>query len=113
MADVVIDKFSTINKLMDFLSNHLVIPPDDISNVPYVYIDGSYNSETNIWGYGGFLDVNGRRYPMIGQGKDVSKLRNVYGEIMGCMTAVKQAQSLGIKHLVIYYDYNGIEGWAA
>lgn len=113
MSDVVIDKFSTINKLMDFLSNHLVIPPDDISNVPYVYIDGSYNSETNTWGYGGFLDVNGRRYPMIGQGKDVSKLRNVYGEIMGCMTAVKQAQSLGIKHLVIYYDYNGIEGWAA
>jgi ribonuclease H len=113
MSDVVIDKFSTINKLMDFLSNHLVIPSDDISNVPYVYIDGSYNSETNTWGYGGFLDVNGRRYPMIGQGKDVSKLRNVYGEIMGCMTAVKQAQSLGIKHLVIYYDYNGIEGWAA
>lgn len=112
MSDVVIDKFSTINKLMDFLSNNLVIPPDDISNVPYVYIDGSYNSETNTWGYGGFLDVNGRRYPMIGQGKDVSKLRNVYGEIMGCMTAVKQAQSLGIKQLVIYYDYNGIEGWA-
>lgn len=113
MSDVVIDKFSTINKLMDFLSNHLKIPPDDISNIPYVYIDGSYNSETNTWGYGGFLDVNGRRYPMIGQGKDVSKLRNVYGEIMGCMTAVKQAQSLGIKQLVIYYDYNGIEGWAA
>lgn len=113
MADVVIDKFSTINKLMDFLSNNLIIPPDDISTIPYVYIDGSYNSETNTWGYGGFLDVNGRRYPMIGQGKDVSKLRNVYGEIMGCMTAVKQAQSLGIKHLVIYYDYNGIEGWAA
>ena len=61
MSDVVIDKFSTINKLMDFLSNNLVIPSDDISNVPYVYIDGSYNSETNTWGYGGFLDVNGRR----------------------------------------------------
>lgn len=112
MSDVVIDKFNTINKLMDFLSHNLVIPPDNISNIPYVYIDGSYNSETNTWGYGGFLDVNGRRYPMIGQGKDVSKLRNVYGEIMGCMTAVKQAQSLGIKQLVIYYDYNGIEGWA-
>lgn len=49
MAGIVIDKFSTINKLMDFLSNHLKIPPDDISNIPYVYIDGSYNSETNTW----------------------------------------------------------------
>lgn len=108
-----VDDFSTIHKVMDFLSNRLVLPSDPSSKIPYTYIDGSYNPETNTWGYGGFLDVNGKRYPMMGQGKDESKLRNVYGEIMGCMAAVKQAQSLGIRQLVVYYDYNGIEGWAA
>ena len=39
-------------------------------------------------------------------------MRNVAGEICGSMAAMKKAVELGLKELVIYYDYMGIEMWA-
>ena len=39
-------------------------------------------------------------------------MRNVAGEILGCMSAVQRALYLGIKAIDIYYDYAGIEMWA-
>ena len=39
-------------------------------------------------------------------------MRNVAGEILGSMAAVEKAIELGLKELVIYYDYMGIEMWA-
>lgn len=39
-------------------------------------------------------------------------MRNVAGEILGSMAAVKRAVELGLPEIVIYYDYMGIEMWA-
>ena len=36
-------------------------------------------------------------------------MRNVAGEIAGCMAAVKKAIELGLSELDIYYDYSGQE----
>ena len=80
----------------------------------YAFVDGSFNSLTSVYGYGGFLIVNGDRYVLQGSGCDpeMAGMLNVAGEIMGSMAAMEKAIELGVKELAIYYDYMGIEMWA-
>lgn len=80
----------------------------------YAFVDGSFNSVTGVYGYGGFLIVHGEKYILQGSGDDaeMASMRNVAGEILGSMAAVKKAMELGLKELAIYYDYMGIEMWA-
>ena len=44
--------------------------------------------------------------------EEMASMRNVAGEISGCMAAVDKAIELGLKELDVYYDYSGIEMWA-
>ena len=85
-----------------------------VPNGPYAFVDGSFNPETKVYGYGGFLDVHGRRFPIMGSGNDpeMASMRNVAGEIEGSMAAVKKAEELGLREMTILYDYKGIEEWA-
>jgi ribonuclease HI len=87
---------------------------DPAPDRPYAFVDGSFNSVSGVYGYGGFLVSGGRKYLLQGSGNDpeMTSMRNVSGEILGCMAAVRQALSLGLGELVIYYDYLGIEMWA-
>lgn len=80
----------------------------------YAFVDGSYNEVTKVYGYGGFLIANGKKYIMQGKGaeEEMASMRNVAGEISGCMAAVEKAVELGLSSLNIYYDYSGIEMWA-
>lgn len=80
----------------------------------YAFVDGSYNATTGVYGYGGFVVKGDNRYEVKGNGNDaeMASMRNVAGEIEGAMAAVRLAMTLGIKKLVIYYDYKGIEMWA-
>lgn len=81
---------------------------------PYAFVDGSFNADTKAYGYGGFLDVDGRRFPLMGSGNDpeLASMRNVAGEIYGSMAAVHKAEELGLRKITILYDYMGIEQWA-
>ncbi len=85
-----------------------------IGTLPYAFVDGSYNIATKVYGYGGFLVHDGVREVLQGHGDDpeMASMRNVSGEVGGSMAAIKRAIELGIKELVIYYDYMGIEMWA-
>ena len=80
----------------------------------YAFVDGSFNKATHTYGYGGFLVTDNEKYVLQGADNDVemATMRNVAGEIKGAEAAVKKAIELGIKELVIYYDYMGIEMWA-
>lgn len=80
----------------------------------YAFVDGSYNAVTGVYGYGGFLIANGEKYVLQGSGEEaeMASMRNVAGEILGSMAAVEKALELGLKELVVYYDYMGIEMWA-
>lgn len=80
----------------------------------YAYVDGSYNAATGVYGFGGFLMNNGDKYILSGSGsdKDMASMRNVAGEILGSMAAVKRAIELGAEHIDIYFDYMGIRAWA-
>ena len=79
----------------------------------YAFTDGSYNPKTMVYGYGGFLVHDGCRYELTGSGNDadIAGSRNVAGEVLGAMAAVKKAMELGIKKLTLYYDYEGIKKW--
>lgn len=80
----------------------------------YAYVDGSFNSVTGVYGYGGFLVAAGERYLLQGCGDDpeLAAMRNVAGEVAGSMAAMRKAMELGLRKLTIYYDYSGIEMWA-
>ena len=80
----------------------------------YAFVDGSFNKVTHTYGYGGFLVTDNEKYVLQGADNDaeMATMRNVAGEIKGAEAAVKKAIELGIKELVIYYDYMGIEMWA-
>ena len=83
--------------------------------LPYAFVDGSFNPETKVYGCGGFLfDDNNERHPIQASGDDeeMASMRNVAGEILGATLAIKKALELGLPKLTIYYDYEGIKHWA-
>lgn len=91
----------------------------DLDNIDiYAFVDGSFNSKTNIYGCGGFL-VNKtknqeKRYIIQGFGADseMASMRNIAGELMGSKLAIEKALDLKLPELTIFYDYSGIEMWA-
>ena len=104
-------------KYLDGVSTGKEITADtQINDLPevFAFTDGSYNVKTKVYGYGGFLVANGKRFILQGNGSDpeLAAMRNVAGEIAGSEAAVRKAIELGFKELSIYYDYAGIEQWA-
>lgn len=83
-------------------------------DMPYAFVDGSFNQYTGVYGYGGFLCVGNEKYPLMGSddNKEVASMRNIAGEIAGAMAAVAKAEELGLREMKIFYDYKGIEQWA-
>ena len=84
------------------------------SDIPYAFVDGSFNGATCTYGYGGFLMHDGIKEVLQGAGSDVemASMRNVAGEVLGSMAAIKKAIELNLTEIAIYYDYTGIEQWA-
>ena len=108
--------FGTIAEAEAFLQGLEATPVtnDAKADKPYAFVDGSYNIATGVYGYGGFLIVGDEKHVLQGSGneEEMASMRNVAGEILGSMAAVQKALELGLKELVIYYDYMGIEMWA-
>ena len=80
----------------------------------YAYVDGSFHTGRNVYGYGGFLVHHGKKEILQGAGadKEMASMRNVAGEILGSMAAIEKALKLGLPEITVYYDYAGIELWA-
>lgn len=87
---------------------------EGITQSAYAFVDGSYNSKTGVYGYGGFLVVEGERYVVQGcdDEPEMASMRNVAGEVSGSKAAIELAIQMGVSELTIYYDYMGIEKWA-
>lgn len=81
------------------------------------YVDGSFDGQSKTYGFGGFIiyEENGKKCVRVVQGADndpdMSKMRNVAGEISGAMRIIEEAIYLGLKEITLYYDYAGIENW--
>lgn len=80
----------------------------------YAFVDGSYNAATKVYGYGGFLIHHGKKEILQGSGaeEEMASMRNVAGEVLGSMAAIRRAVELGLPEITVYYDYMGIEMWA-
>lgn len=79
-----------------------------------VYVDGSYEDSLPKYAFGCvFLLKDGEIRLAYGNGDNPQSLkhRNVTGEMLGAMYAVKTAMMNGYSEVEICYDYEGIEKW--
>ncbi len=89
----------------------------DYTTVPgrlLVYVDGSYDDSLPKYAFGCvFLLEQGEIRLAYGNGDNPQSLkhRNVTGEMLGAMYAVKTAMMNGYGEVEICYDYEGIEKW--
>ncbi len=86
----------------------------EVKSEAFAFVDGSFNVATGVYGYGGFIEYDSKREVISGSGNDpeMASMRNVAGEVLGSMAAIKRAIELGLSSLDIYYDYSGIQMWA-
>ncbi len=78
------------------------------------YVDGSYDDSLKKYAFGCvFILPDGRIYTEYGNGDNAQSLqhRNVTGEMLGAMYAVKTAMRNGFAAVELCYDYEGIEKW--
>ena len=78
------------------------------------YVDGSYDDSLKKYAFGCvFLLPDGRIFITYGNGDNEKSLkyRNVTGEMLGAMYAVKFAILNGFEGVELRYDYQGIEKW--
>lgn len=78
------------------------------------YVDGSYDDSLKKYAFGCvFILPDGKVYTEYGNGDNEQSLqhRNVTGEMLGAMYAVKTAMFNNYSRLEIRYDYQGIEKW--
>ncbi len=86
----------------------------DPKNVAIAYVDGSYNNDTGIYGCGAIIEYKDQveRLSKSNSLKEFKSMRNVAGELLGTVMAIKAAIKMGAPEIVIHYDYQGIEEWA-
>ena len=78
------------------------------------YVDGSFNAETGVYGFGAVLLEAGGVHEYNGSFSDpeTAAMRNVAGEIEGAKFVMRYCLENNIKTVKIVYDYVGIEAWA-
>lgn len=78
------------------------------------YVDGSYDHSLKKYAFGCvFILPDGRIRIQYGNGDNALSLqqRNVAGEMLGAMYAVRTAMVSGFSKIEVRYDYEGIEKW--
>lgn len=79
------------------------------------FVDGSFEVSVGRYGFGCVIlqpDREPLEYCGSGNKEESAALRNVTGEMLGAMFAVKWAMAHGHQDILICYDYEGIEKWA-
>ena len=105
--------FTTMEEAHAFMENKIVEVEIDSKDTAVAYVDGSFNVDTMVYGYGVVMMYHGREeyYKGSGNEENMSAMRNVAGEILGATYAMKYAYDHDIKNLVIYHEYEGIAKW--
>lgn len=84
------------------------------SNELYAYVDGSYSDEFQTYSYGCVIIRNNQIVQKLSgneQKSEYIEMRNVAGELLGAMNAVKWAIEKGYPAVKIFHDYEGIARW--
>lgn len=82
-----------------------------------VSVDGSFNTETHVYGSGiAFFDQGNRvsdTYRMHGDKSEYASSRNVAGEVVAFSHAIAESVRKGLKEVAIIVDYEGLFRWTA
>lgn len=107
--------FESLNEAKEYLSEEKKLLKKGVDSYPmdciHVYVDGSYNLQSEKFSYGLVAVRNDViEYMENGEAEDNSQkqLRQIAGELMGAIKAVEYAKSIGERKLVIFHDYEGI-----
>lgn len=80
-----------------------------------VYVDGSFNAATNVYGSGfivlkdGEVEFKGKKS---GNDEKFVSARNVAGEILAAVEGLRYITTKEDKECTLYFDYEGIGKWA-
>ena len=78
-----------------------------------IYVDGSYNSDTNQYGYGVFMTDGVNEAILQGSGQCMFDGRNIEGEVAGAVSALNQIIEMPqYESFTIHHDYEGVGKWA-
>lgn len=79
-----------------------------------VYVDGSYNAETNEYGFGVYIDASDYSHILCGKGPCEFGGRNIEGEISAARNAISYlwVTAKETRPVVIHHDYEGVGKWA-
>lgn len=83
-------------------------------NMVIAYVDGSFEKSIGRYAFGCvILTPDGQEIRRSGSGSDPAgvAIRNVAGEMLGAMNAVKWARENNYPAVEIRYDYEGVEKW--
>lgn len=96
-------------KIKSFLQNET----SSEDNSVHIYVDGSFNKETNEYAYGMVvLDEDGdKEFCEKFSDPQMLSMWNVAGEIMGACAAMQYAMDYEIEAITIFHDYEGIAKW--
>lgn len=118
VSGVVYKSFSTLAEAEAFLNDDSksIIEANEAElhdfSMPFAFTDGSINTKTGTYGYGGILFDGHQFYLLEGSRNDhMNKMNNVSGELIGSAAAIGKAVSLGLSKLRLFYDYTGIVLW--
>lgn len=80
------------------------------TDIPHIYVDGSYNSSTDRFGYGLVVILNDEViYASYGGGQDKEcNQRQVNGELRAAVEGIKYSINQNYNHVVMFYDYAGV-----
>ncbi len=78
----------------------------------HIYVDGSY-AGGDAFSYGMVVLRDGEElcFSQKITDADLARMRNVAGEIEGAKAAMRYALEQGLRHIVIFHDYEGIAKW--
>lgn len=95
------------------VDNKLIVQDTVVKSVManHVFVDGSFNTKTKTYGYGGILFCNKGVYTFKGKGQDkrFQALGSLSGELLAATEAIKLAIEIGLEEITIMYDCEAIE----
>lgn len=103
--------FKTRDEAEAFINRKEIKP--DISGL-CAYVDGSFNSEKKIYGSGAVMLFDGKvihKMKKSGDNKELLSMRNVSGEIVASVMAMRYAVENNYDKLTIFHDYEGVAKW--
>lgn len=120
-SGAVFKSFETETEAQAYLDDEDIVLENDIlprlkDNVVVAFVDGSFNAQRKIYGYGAYIFAPNLEEPLelCGKGSNDKyiSLQNIAGELLGAINAVDWAWKNGFNKIAIFHDYEGLAKWA-